>query len=150
MYYLNFLFSLLSGFSTQTAVGALLFSSSLKKRPHFWARTLPLVIFCFGPTLFSTISGRSFYLLPIFFIGWFAYIFLAMRFLLSLLIWFCFDGPYLRILYYCAASHILQNLAYMICFIIHHTYNTCILKRSSCSVRVCPWASYETKEKAPS
>lgn len=37
-----------------------------------------------------------------------------MLFVLSLLVWFCFDGPYLKILSYCAASHILQNLAYMV------------------------------------
>lgn len=111
---LEFCFSALAGFSTQIAIGALLFCWNMKKRPHFWCRLLVLLPFCLGPTVVREILEVSFYLLPFFFVGWYAYIFMAMMVILSLLVWFCFDGPYLHILYYCAASRILQNLAYMV------------------------------------
>ena len=91
---LEFCFSVLGGFSTQIAVGALLFCSNMKRRPHFRWRLLVLVPFCLGPTVIGRILGTSFYLLPIFFVGWYAYIFMVMMLLLSLLVWFCFDGPY--------------------------------------------------------
>ena len=52
-------------------------------------------------------------MLPVFFWGWFSYIFSLLVILSSLILWFCFDESYWRILIYAVAAHIIQNMAYM-------------------------------------
>lgn len=109
----TFCFEVADGFCSHIVLCSLLFCLGMKRRSHFGLRLLPLLPFICFPTLFYMIQGRSFYQLPCFQIGWYAYIFVPIFFLATFLLLFCFDAPYLQILYHCTAGYTLQNLIYI-------------------------------------
>lgn len=115
---LTFCFEVLDGFCNHIVLCGLLFCLGMKRRSHFGFRLLPLIPFVLFPTLFYTLFEQSFYQLPFFYIGWYAYIFIPVFFVSTLLIWFCFDAPYLQVLYHCTAGYTLQNLIYVLKLIL--------------------------------
>jgi len=107
-----------TSFSTQMFFCELMFCKELRRRPMFWARILVSSPVALGPALYQWVTGDIFYMLPVFFWGWFSYIFTLLVILSSLLIWFCFDESYLRLLFYAVAAHIIQNMTHQVRTII--------------------------------
>jgi hypothetical protein len=110
---LELLCTLLTNFSVDIVVIELILCASLNRRDHFGLRLLVFLPFVAIPMVYRAVTGNSFYMLPCFYIGWFAYIFSAMIMLSALLLHFCFDEPFSCLLFYGIAAHIAQNLVYM-------------------------------------
>lgn len=139
----NLLLQFLTGFTTQIALGTLIFCWNRPRRSRFRLRLLVFAPFCIVPSVYRGLTGLSFYQLPAFFIGWFAYIFLALVLLASLLALFCFDLPYPQAVYFCTAAHVLQNLSYMFQCILERTLLSespqVILRVATLCVTVLMW-----------
>lgn len=105
-------------FSAQIFFCEFMFCMGLRRRPMFLARVLVIVPVVLGPILYQWFTGNVFYMLPIFFWGWFSYIFTLLVIISSLLLWFCFDESYLRLLFYAAAAHIIQNMIHQVRIIV--------------------------------
>ncbi len=103
-----------TNFAAQIFFCEFMFCMGLRRRPMFLARALLIVPVVLGPILYQWFTGNVFYMLPIFFWGWFSYIFTLLVILSSFLIWFCFDESYLRILFYAVAAHIIQNMIHQV------------------------------------
>lgn len=101
-------------FSAQIFFCEFMFCMRLRRRPMFLARVLAIVPVVLGPILYQWSTGNVFYMLPIFFWGWFSYIFTLLVIISSLLLWFCFDESYFRLLFYAAAAHIIQNMIHQV------------------------------------
>jgi len=102
-----------TNFITQIFLCELLLCMKLRRRPLFGLRLLIFTPIVLIPVLYQWITGNPIYVLPVFFIGWFSYIFSLLVIISALILWFCFDESFLRILFYSVAAHIIQNMAYM-------------------------------------
>ena len=103
----------LTAFSVDIVAIELILCAPMRKRKGFGFRLLLFIPFIVTSMIYRSVTGNSFYMLPCFFIGWFAYIFSAMVLLSAILLWFCFDENFLQLLFYAVAAHVIQNLIYM-------------------------------------
>ena len=103
----------LTAFSVDIVAIELILCAPMRKRKGFGFRLLLFIPFMVTSMIYRSVTGNSFYMLPCFFIGWFAYIFSAMVLLSAILLWFCFYENFLQLLFYAVAAHVIQNLIYM-------------------------------------
>ena len=107
-----------TNFSTQLIICELMLCMGLRRRPMLWARVLTFLPLAAIPVLYRWATGEPIYQLSCFCLGWFPYSFSLWVLASSLLLWFCFDDSYWRILFFSVAAHIIQNMVYMVELII--------------------------------
>lgn len=110
---IKLLYQAVTNFSTQLLACELILCMGLRRRPMFWVRALSLIPIVTIPVLYRWVMGGFIYQLPFLCIGWFPYIFPLLLVISSLLLWFCFDDSYWRILFFAVAAHIVQNMLHM-------------------------------------
>lgn len=112
------LYDAITNFSTQLIICELMLCMRLRRRSMLWARILTFLPLAVVPVLYRWATGEPIYQLPCFCLGWFPYSFSLWVIASSLLLWFCFDDSYWRILFFSVAAHILQNMIYMMELIV--------------------------------
>lgn len=110
---LKLLYDTVTNFSTQLIICELMLCMGLRRRPMFWGRVITLLPLAVIPVLYRWATGEPIYQHPCFCLGWFPYSFSLWVIASSLLLWFCFDDSYWRILFFSVAAHIIQNMIYM-------------------------------------
>lgn len=115
-FFVSIFFHLTHNFTTQITIGDLLFCHGLRKRNHYYLRLLLYLPFIFAPVIWEALpsTATSLARAPFFMIGWFSYFFIFMVLLSSIITWFCYDAPYLQILFYTVAAHIIQHTTYLV------------------------------------
>lgn len=108
------IYQAVTNFSTQLLICELMLCVGLRRRPMFWVRILTVIPIVAVPVLYVWLTGAPIYQLPIFCFGWFSYSFSLLVAITSLLLWFCFDDSYWRLLFFAVAAHIIQNMIYMV------------------------------------
>lgn len=110
---LKLLYDAITNFSTQLIICELMLCVGLRRRPMFWGRIVTLLPLAVIPVLYRWATGEPIYQLTCFRLGWLPYSFFLWALASSLLLWFCFDDSYWRILFFSVAAYIIQNMVYM-------------------------------------